>query len=121
MSTFSTIKSSEEISKLFSTGKRFSNQYVTFIVTPANLINSSKQLNSQTLKHDHVGRVAFIAGKKHGNAVWRNSAKRRLREIYRSTLKYTKDRDILFIAKPSLLNATYDKVLEKCLFTLKDI
>ena len=68
----STIKSSADISLLFSQGKRFSTPFLTVIVL--------KQNN----QHDHEllhGRVAFIAGKKSGGAVWRNGAKRRMRAL----------------------------------------
>lgn len=67
-----TIKSSTEISQLFSTGHRLHTPYFTVIVG----VQDDKQSNYE--RHGHSGRVAFIAGKKLGNAVWRNLAKRRL-------------------------------------------
>ena len=68
----STIKSSADISLLFSQGKRINTPYVTLLIM--------KRSN----QHDHDqyhGRAAFIAGKKLGCAVWRNNAKRRMRAI----------------------------------------
>ncbi|MCI9130287.1 MAG: ribonuclease P protein component [Eggerthellaceae bacterium] len=103
------IKSSDEISRMFSTGTRLSNRYLTFIY--------DKQVN----EHDLKGRVAFIAGKRNGNAVWRNSAKRRMREIYRQLDGEWKGHDILFIAKSSILAGDYSKVLAACQETLKKI
>lgn len=64
-----TIKSSTEISQLFSTGHRLHTPYFTIIVGA----QDDKQSNRE--RHGHSGRVAFIAGKKLGNAVWRNRAK----------------------------------------------
>lgn len=116
MASYSTIKSNLEISEIFSKGKRFSNQYITFIV-----INQSSFLNNVCKQHDQPGRVAFIAGKKLGNAVWRNTAKRRMREIYRTFNKKFSDIDILFIAKSNIMNDSYLNVLKACEETLKKI
>lgn len=73
------------------------------------------------MQHDHIGRVAFIAGKKNGNAVWRNSAKRRMREIFLHERQYLEHLNILFIAKRPLLDVSYSKVLEACDRTLRNI
>ncbi len=73
------------------------------------------------VEHDREGRVAFIAGKKHGNAVWRNAAKRRLRELYRHLEGDWKNYDVLFIAKSGILNDSYSKVLSACDKTLKNV
>ena len=62
-----TIKSSTEISSIFTHGKRYNTSGMTLIVLDA--------------QHGPSGRVAFIAGKKNGNAVWRNAAKRRMRAL----------------------------------------
>lgn len=104
-----TIKSNTEISELFATGKRISNKYLTCIY------------RTDSYKHGQTGRVAFIAGKRNGNAVWRNRAKRRMREMYRTMEGNWKDKDVLFIAKPSLTDDTYSKVLLACEKTLMAI
>ena len=96
-----TIKSQEDISELFAHGKRLNTPYLTFIVLP------SKQ-------HDPSGRVAFIAGKKLGNAVWRNAAKRRMREVCRSIGGPWPDYDVIFLAKSCINDASYSKVLTTC-------
>lgn len=63
-----TIKSSHEIGLVLKEGTRKNSPFFTLYskATPA--------------QRDHSGRVAFIAGKRHGNAVWRNRSKRLLRE-----------------------------------------
>lgn len=111
-----TIKSNEEISRVFSEGKRYSNPYATFIAVKAQNALSEKDGIRQ---HDPCGRVAFIAGKKNGNAVWRNGAKRRLREIYRAHSISLRNLDILFIARRPILDESYSKVLQACERTLK--
>lgn len=112
------IKSNTEISRIFSSNRRYSNQFATFIV------ESCKDESHETEKpsqHDPRGRVAFIAGKKLGNAVWRNSAKRRMREIYRSRPELLQGVNVLFIARSPILKASYSKVLTTCEQTMKRI
>lgn len=72
-----------------------------------------------TMQHDLPGRVAFIAGKKLGNAVWRNSAKRRMRALCRDLGGPWPGFDVVFLAKSSLTSATYSKVLNACDKTLQ--
>lgn len=96
-----TIKSHEDISDLFSSGKRFHTPYLTFIVLPVK-------------QHDPCGRAAFIAGKKLGNAVWRNSAKRRMRAIRGELDGAWMNYDVIFLAKSSIYKASYSKVLKAC-------
>ena len=103
-----TITSSREISQAFSEGRRIHTRYLTLIVIPAK-------------QHDQNGRVAFIAGKKLGNAVWRNAAKRRMREIYRANSSLLAGKDLLFIARRPIMDASYSKVLDTCEQTMKRI
>lgn len=101
----STIKSSADISLLFSQGKRISTPFITVLAM------------KRSDRHDHDrnhGRVAFIAGKKLGNAVWRNAAKRRMREICRSNGGPWVGYDVIFLAKSNILKASYSKVHSAC-------
>ena len=70
-----TIKSSTEISQLFSTGHRLHTPYFTVIVGA----QDDKQSNHE--RHGHSGRVAFFSGEKLGYAVWRDPPKRRVRAL----------------------------------------
>lgn len=101
------IKSSAEISSLFTQGRRLHTPYLTFIV-----LRNEKQ-------HDLTGRVAFVAGKKLGNAVWRNSAKRRMRSLCRDLHGPWHNYDVIFLAKSNIVRASYSKVLAACDNTLK--
>lgn len=71
------------------------------------------------MQHDRKGRVAFIAGKKLGNAVWRNSAKRRMRAVCHDLGGPWNGYDVIFLAKSSLTTASYSKVLSACDKTTK--
>ncbi len=100
----STIKSSTEISNLFSKGKRFNTPFITVLVLKAE-------------QHDHEvhhGRVAVIAGKKLGGAVWRNASKRRMRAVIHDLGGPWDGYDIVFLARSSLMKASYDKVCATC-------
>ncbi|MGI6230944.1 MAG: ribonuclease P protein component [Tractidigestivibacter sp.] len=65
-----TIKSNSEFEKVFSRGRRYSSDLLRIRV-------------ARTDEGDH-GRVAFVAPKRLGNAVYRNRCKRVLREAARS-------------------------------------
>lgn len=95
-----TIKSNADISAVFSRGKRYNSSGMTFIVLEAP-------------QHDPVGRVAFIAGKKNGNAVWRNAAKRRMRAICSELNGPWSGLDIIFLAKRNILKVPYQKLLKE--------
>lgn len=105
-----TIKSSTDISQLFSTGRRLKTPYLTLIVGD----RSSETSRTEDAQHDHSGRVAFIAGKKLGNAVWRNRAKRRMRALCRELNGPWPRLDVVFLARSSLCQAPYHKVLKAC-------
>ncbi|MGN0301936.1 MAG: ribonuclease P protein component [Anaerotardibacter sp.] len=93
-----TIKSSTEISYIFSHGKRYTSASLTILV-----------LKDQ--QHGPQGRVAFIAGKKNGNAVWRNSAKRRMRAVCSELGGPWPGYDVVFLAKRRTTELSYSKVL----------
>lgn len=103
-----TIKSSEEISTVFSEAKRIQTPFIMILVL-------------KNEKHGCSGRVAFIAGKKLGNAVWRNAAKRRLRAVCKDVNMKWPGYDVVFIAKRGILEASYSKVVTLCKEALSGI
>ncbi|WP_165052734.1 MULTISPECIES: ribonuclease P protein component [unclassified Adlercreutzia] len=105
-----TIKSSAEISDLFASGRRVKGSYLTLIVRSRVVGDTTEGVK----QHGRNGRVAFIAGKKLGNAVWRNAAKRRMRAICRDLGGPWAGYDVIFLAKSSLTVASYSKVLKAC-------
>lgn len=105
-----TITSSIEISQLFSSGKRIKTPYLTLIVKE----HTDGNPRGDVEQHGPSGRVAFIAGKKLGNAVWRNRAKRRMRAVCRDLGGPWSACDVIFLAKRSLCEVPYGKVLQTC-------
>ncbi len=95
-----TIKSNTDISAVFSRGKRYSSSGMTFIVLEAP-------------QHDPSGRVAFIAGKKNGNAVWRNAAKRRMRALCDELKGPWSGLDVILIAKRNILKVPYHRLVNE--------
>lgn len=102
-----TIKSSLEISRLFKEGKR--------INTPEIILIASK-VNDQ---HGQPGRVAFIAGKKLGNAVWRNRAKRRMRALCQEVGGPFPSFDVIFLAKNKVNDVAFSELKQHMLHALK--
>ena len=98
---FRTIKSSTEVSRLFSQGTRLHTPYLTLIVA------------ENVQQHDRQGRVAFIAGKKLGNAVWRNAAKRRMREAGLPVMPSVSHIVPLLVGDPVLCKAASDELMEQ--------
>lgn len=93
------IKSNTQISHVFQYGRRIGGPYVMLIVMHCNE------------RHGRDGRVAFIAGKRFGNAVWRNGAKRRMRAVCHDIGYEWKDCDVLFVARKNILHAPYKAVI----------
>lgn len=94
-----TIKSNADISTVFTHGKRYNCSGMTLIVLEA--------------QHDPSGRVAFIAGKKNGNAVWRNAAKRRMRALCVELDGPWQGFDIIFLAKRNILKVPFQKLQDQ--------
>ena len=92
---------------LFSTGQRFHTPYLSFIIGNTSYKNFDN-------RHDQNGRVAFIAGKKLGGAVWRNKAKRRMRALCLDLGGPWDNKDIVFLAKLRVIGSSYSKVLKAC-------
>lgn len=94
------IKSSEQISELFSQGKRVSSKEIRIIY------------KKQDEQRGPSGRVAFIAGKKLGNAVVRNRSKRVMREVARENGLPLAGYDVLLIATPATRQAEHQMLCE---------
>ena len=83
------------------------------------------QARASSAADSEAVRVGFTATKKIGNAVVRNRAKRRLREIARTLLpKFgQKGMDYVFIARDSTVSRPYEALLDdgqKALLSLRD-
>lgn len=91
-----TLKSSKDISAVFANGKRFHLDGLSLIVSENRL---------------GFSRAVFAAGKKLGNAVWRNRAKRRMRSLYRELEPNLAGYDIVFLAKASINEENYANML----------
>ena len=102
-----TVKSGTDISLIFDEGRRFNTPYLTLIV-----LENQKQ-------HDHSGRVAFIAGKKNGNAVWRNKAKRRMRAICKDVGGPFPGYDVVFLAKKKITGAFHSDIVSSTIKTIE--
>ncbi len=81
-----TIKSTREIDAVFRESKRVSGAIVTALI------------KSTPEGRGHSGRVAFVAGKRIGNAVFRNRAKRVMRESIRRNPELWPGCDVVLIA-----------------------
>ena len=93
-----TIKSSKEIDLIFKNGERISLPFINIYFYKS--------------KNDIRGEVAFIAGKKNGNAIWRNKSKRRLREIYKQ-LNIKKPYKTLLIANKNTNKEDFNKIIKE--------
>jgi ribonuclease P protein component len=89
-----TIKSSREIDQAFKEGRRSAHPLIIVLAT------KTPEGRGRT------GRVAFIAGKKLGNAVVRNRSKRVMREAARRCEGPWDGYDVLLIARPATRDAT---------------
>ena len=100
------IKSSADITRVFKQGKRFGRGSNSLMVL---------KVDEQ---HGHPGRVAFVAGKKLGNAVWRNRAKRRMRAACHQLGGPWGGYDIVFIANGYTTKVAFEKMVSEYRETL---
>ena len=103
-----TIRSSADVTRVFKQGKRFGRG-------PGMLIVLEKE------QHGEPGRVAFVAGKKLGNAVWRNRAKRRMRAACRELGGPWDGHDIVFIAGRRTNEVPFAKMVRGYRETIRSI
>lgn len=89
-----TVKSSREIERMFDGGSRASHPLLIVLAT------------KRSAERGPGGRVAFIAGKKLGNAVHRNRCKRVLRETARRADAPWAGYDVALIARPTTASAS---------------
>ena len=94
-----TIKSSKEIDLIFKNGEKENLPFLTCVFYKDN-------------DNRIQGNVAFLAGKKNGNAVWRNKSKRRLREIYK-ILEIKNEYKTLLIANKKTLEEDFNKIINE--------
>ena len=87
-----TIKSRKEFEKVFSRGRRYGHRLVRVTV-----------LRNDNEAH---GKVAFVAAKRLGNAVFRNRCKRVLREAARSCGLPAQEADVILFATHATHNAS---------------
>lgn len=105
MGATSTLKNKEEIDRLFAKGRRVSN--------PALLVLAIRRSDGAA-----PGRVMFVAGKRLGNAVFRNRAKRVLREAARRAAAPWCGWDVALVARTPTTMTSPHKLDEQLLRAL---
>ncbi len=94
-----TIKSKGEIDFLFKNGEKVNTKTLIIIA-------------GKNEQRGRFGRVAFVAGKKIGNAPTRNYAKRLLRHAARDVKLPQDGMDIILVAKKRLVGTRFDLIVE---------
>ena len=104
-----TIKSKEDIERLFRKGRRSSSYVMIVLAYPTGEDGSAS------------GSCAFIAGKKLGSAPFRNRCKRVLRATARELGAPWTGFNVAFVARQQLAHAHHDKVLFSMRRQLKEL
>lgn len=94
-----TIKSKDDVERLFRKGRRSSSYLMTVLSAPASEI-------------DGLGRCAFIAGKKLGPAPVRNRCKRVMRHVAAELGAPWVGYDVAFIAHRGVATASHEECVE---------
>lgn len=94
-----TIKSKEDVERLFSRGGRSTSSFMTILVRE----------NTSSIQ----GRCAFIAGKKLGTAPLRNRCKRVMREVARNIGAPFEGYDIAFVAKKKVAFEKHEEIMRQ--------
>lgn len=97
-----TIKSKADIEDMFKCGKHVSTKGILFILLPE---------RSERGRH---GRVAFIAGKKIGNAPARNRCKRIMRHAAVVAGAPWDGLDVVMVARKPLERMEFEQIVEDC-------
>ena len=99
-----TVKSKDDMERLFREGRRSSSYLMTVLVTPS------------PTAYSETGRWGFIAGKKLGVAPLRSRCKRVMREVAAELEGPWSGFDVVFVAKRKVASADHAKVLKdaKC-------
>lgn len=101
------LHTSADFNRVFKSGKKLKTVFVNIYVLNRN-------------DNDEIRRLGLITSKKVGNAVCRNTAKRRLREIFRTNKhRLTPGLDIIFILKPQINSIGYSELKTTVLDCLK--
>lgn len=98
MIALDTIKSTREIDAIFRAGARVGTPFFMLLTTET------------PQGRDPLGRVAYIAGKKLGNAPLRSRCKRVLREAVRLAGPSWPGRDVVFVARRAAATATPEEL-----------
>ena len=91
-----TIKSRGDFERVFSRGRRLNDRLL--------------RVRVMTCDEGHPGRVAFVAAKRLGNAVFRNRCKRVLREAAREAGLPAACHDVILFSTPATHDSTPEQV-----------
>ena len=116
--------------KMLSSSKGFSFCYLERLHTSTDfnrVLKNGKKLKTVLLiyvlkrnDNNEIRRLGLITSRKVGKAVKRNTAKRRLREIFRTNKhKLTPGLDVIFILKPQITSTGYSKLKKDILDCLE--
>ncbi len=90
------INKKKEYNNIYKKGKKIPGKYMVLFITNG--------------EREH-GRYGIVTSKKVGNAVQRNRAKRRLREVvYRNMNNIKGSIDVVIVARPAIRAASFDEV-----------
>ena len=99
----------KDFNKVIRNGKKLTNDFVNIFILRRN-------------DEDSIRRIGLVTSRKVGNAVERNLAKRRLREIFRTNKhKLTPGLDIVFILKPQIKLTGYSELKKTVLDCLEKV
>ncbi len=101
------LHSQAEFEELFKTGKRVYGQYVFMAYKPWYPVNGTSE----------PSRVAFVAGRRIGNAAVRNLCKRRMREIFRKNKPLFLNFRVLIVAQAAIPRASFEELNHDMLST----